>query len=140
MREFIYPANIEEEDGFFTVTFRDFPFALTDGESHEEALEEAVDCLGEALASCILDNEEIPIPSHVEEGEVLIAPLALIAAKAALYVAVKESGLNKTTLAQKLHVSEGVGRRLLNPRYQTKIVNIDNALKIMGKRMVIGMA
>ncbi len=140
MREFIYPANIEEDDGFFTVTFRDLPFALTDAESREEALEEAIDCLGEALASCILDNEEIPIPSQVKKGEIIIAPVALIAAKAALYVAVKERGLNKTTLAQKLHVSEGVGRRLLNPRYQTKIVNIDNALRMMGKRMVISMA
>lgn len=140
MREFIYPAKIEEEEGFFTVTFRDLPFALTDGESYDEALEEAVDCLGEALASCILDNEEIPVPTHAEKGEVPITPFALIAAKAALYLAVKENGLNKTTLAQKLNVSEGVGRRLLNPQYQTKIVNIDKALKTMGRRMVISMA
>lgn len=140
MREFMYPAIIEEEGGFFTVSFRDIPFALTDAETNDEAVEEAVDCLGEALASCIIDNEEIPEPSKAEEGEVLIAPVALIAAKAALYVAARESGLNKTTLAEKLNVSEAVGRRLLNPRYQTKIVNIDNALKAMGKRMVIGMA
>lgn len=140
MREFVYPAIIEEEGGFFTVSFRDIPFALTDAETYDEAVEEAVDCLGEALASCIIDNEEIPEPSKAEEGEVLIAPVALIAAKAALYVAARESGLNKTTLAEKLNVSEAVGRRLLNPRYQTKIVNIDNALKAMGKRMVIGMA
>ena len=113
MREFIYPAKIEEEEGFFTVTFRDLLFALTDGESYEEALKEAVDCLNEALASCILGNEEIPIPTKVKEGEVLIIPCALIAAKVALYVAIKENGLNKTTLAQKLYVSEGIGRRLL---------------------------
>lgn len=136
----MYPAIIEEEGGFFTVSFRDIPFALTDAETYDEAVEEAVDCLGEALASCIVDNEEIPEPSKAEEGEVLIAPVALIAAKAALYVAARESGLNKTTLAEKLNVSEAVGRRLLNPRYQTKIVNIDNALKAMGKRMVIGIA
>ena len=139
MREFVYPATIEEEEGFFTVSFRDLPFALTDGESYDEAMEEAVDCLGEALASCILDNEDIPEPSKAEVGEVLVAPLALIAAKTALYIAARESGLNKTALAKKLHVSEAVGRRLLNPRYQTKIVNIDKALKIMGKRMVISM-
>ena len=140
MREFMYPATIEEEKGFFTVSFRDLPFALTDGKSYDKALEEATDCLSEALASCILDNEEIPEPSKAEKGEVLVAPSALIAAKAALYVAARESGLNKTALAKKLQVSEAVGRRLLNPRYQTKIVNIDNALKSMGKKMVISMA
>jgi len=88
----------------------------------------------------MIDNEEIPQPSKAEEGEVLVAPFALIAAKTALYVAARESGLNKTALARKLHVSEAVGRRLLNPRYQTKIVNIDKALKAMGKRMFISMA
>jgi len=56
MREFVYPAVIEEAEGFFTVSFRDLPFALTDGESYDEAMEEAVDCLGEALASCINDG------------------------------------------------------------------------------------
>ena len=140
MREFVYPANIEEKKGFFTISFRDLPFALTDGKSYDEALEEAADCLSEALASCILDKENIPEPSKVEKGEVLVAPSALIAAKAALYVAARESGLNKSALAKKLQVSEAVGRRLLNPRYQTKIVNIDKALKAMGKKMVISMA
>jgi antitoxin HicB len=140
MLEFIYPAKIEEESGFYTISFRDLPFAMTDGKTYEEALEEAVDCLGEALASCIVDNENIPSPSQATTGEVLIAPPALVAAKAALYIATKEAGLNKTGLAAKLGVSEAVGRRLLNPRYQTKIVNIDKALNAIGKQMVIGIA
>lgn len=137
----IYPAKIEEdENGFFTVSFRDLPHALTDGQTYGEALDEAVDCLGEALASCIVDNEGIPAPSRAEGDEVLIAPPALIAAKTALYVAAREEGLSKSALARKLNVSEAVGRRLLNPRYQTKIVKIDEALHIMGKRMIIGVA
>ena len=138
---FIYPAKVKkDEEGFFTVTFRDIPFALTDGRTFGEALDEAVDCLGEALASCIIDNEEVPVPSEAEENEVLIAPPALVAAKAALYVAVKAEGLSKTALARRIHVSEAVGRRLLNPRYQSKIVSIEKALSAMGKKMVIGIA
>lgn len=140
MLEFLYPAKIEKEDGFFTITFRDIPFALTDGKTYEESLQEAVDCLGEALASCIVDNENLPMPSLARPGEVLITPPALVAAKAALYIAIKEAGLSKSALAMKLGVSEAVGRRLLNPRYQTKIINIDKALAAMGKRMVIGIA
>ncbi len=138
--DFIYPVKIEEEEGFFTVSFRDIPHALTDGTTYGEALEEAVDCLGEALASCIVDNEDIPVPSPPAEGEVPIVPPALIAAKAALYVATKEIGLSKAALARKLGVSEAVGRRLLNPRYQSKIVNIEKAMAVVGKRMVIGYA
>ena len=140
MLEFLYPAKIEEEKGFFTVTFRDIPFALTDGKTYNEALHEAVDCLGEALASCIVDNEDIPMPSPACHGEILITPPALVAAKAALYIVSREAGLSKSALAMKLGVSEAVGRRLLNPRCQTKIINIDKALAVMGKRMVIGIA
>ncbi len=136
--EFIYPAIIEEEEGFFTVSFRDLPHALTDGTTYEEAVEEAVDCLGEALASCIVDNEELSIPSTATVDEVLIAPPALIAAKAALYLATKDAGLSKTALALRLGVSEAVGRRLMNPRYQSKIVNIEKAMAVVGRRMVIG--
>ncbi len=138
--DFIYPATIEEEDGFFTVSFRDLPHALTDGATYEEALEEAVDCLGEALASCIIDNEDLPTPSAATNDEVLIAPPVLIAAKAALYIATQEAGLSKTTLARKLGVSEAVGRRLINPRYQSKINNIEKAMAVTGRRMVIGFA
>jgi antitoxin HicB len=138
MFEFIYPAKIEEESGFYTVSFRDLSFAMTDGKTYKEALEEAVDCLSEALASCIIDNENIPSPSQAIADEVLIAPSALVAAKAALYIAIKEAGLNKTGFVAKLGVSEAVGLRLLNPQYQSKIVNIDKALNTIGKRMVIG--
>jgi len=138
--EFIYPAIVEEEEGFFTVSFRDLPHALTDGTTYEKAVEEAVDCLGEALASCIVDNEELPIPSTATVDEVLIAPPALIAAKAALYLATKDAGLSKTALALRLGVSEAVGRRLINPRYQSKIVNIEKAMAVVGRRMIIGYA
>ncbi len=138
--EFIYPAIIEEEEGFFTVSFRDLPHALTDGTTFEEAVDEAIDCLGEALASCIVDGEELPKPSKPEADEVLIAPPALIAAKAALYVITKEAGLSKTALSKRLGVSEAVGRRLLNPRHQTKVIRIEKAMAAMGKRMIVGYA
>ena len=128
MRTFIYPAKIERDaEGFFLVTFRDIPFAATDGKTLDEALENAVDCLCEALASCIADNEEIPLASEPEADERLITPTALIAAKAALYTTVTAQGLSKTALAGILGVSETVGRRLLDSRYQTKLNKIGQA-------------
>lgn len=141
MRTFIYPAKIEQdEEGFFLVVFRDIPFAVTDGKTLDEALENAADCLCEALASCIADNEEIPLASEPESDEHLIAPTALIAAKAALYTTVTAQGLSKTALSGILGVSETVGRRLLDPRYETKLIKIDQALNAMGKKMVIGIS
>ncbi|OQY47737.1 MAG: hypothetical protein B6240_05540 [Desulfobacteraceae bacterium 4572_87] len=75
MKNFLYPAKIEKDDEcFFLVTFRDI----------EEAKEEAVDSLSEAISSIISDNEPLPLPSELKKNEYLIAPDALIAAKAAL--------------------------------------------------------
>ena len=54
---------------------------MTDGRTLDEALENAADCLCEALASYIADNEEIPLASESEADEHLVAPTALIAAK-----------------------------------------------------------
>jgi antitoxin HicB len=139
MENFLYPAKIEEDaDGRFWVTFRDIEFAVTDGETLNEAMDEASECLSEALAGIINNNEQLPHPSKTRKGEVLISPDAVIAAKAALYLATKEAGLNKSTLSVRLGVSEAVGRRLLDPRHNTKLVNIDKALRVMGRRLVIG--
>ncbi|MCK5539516.1 MAG: type II toxin-antitoxin system HicB family antitoxin [Deltaproteobacteria bacterium] len=141
MRTFIYPATIEQDDeGSFLVTFRDIDFAVTEGKTIDEALENAADCLCEALASCIADNEEIPLASETIANEHLITPTALIAAKAALYTVVSAQGLSKTALAGILGVSETVGRRLLDPRHQTKLSKIDQALNCMGKKMVVGVS
>ncbi len=141
MRTFIYPAKIEQDDeGFFLVTFRDIHFAVTDGKTLDEALDNAADCLCEALASCIADNEEIPLASEMLADEHPVTPTALIAAKAALYTTVAAQGLSKTALAGILGVSETVGRRLLDPHYQTKLTKIDQALNSMGKKMVIGVS
>lgn len=63
---FKYPATIQKgEGGFFLVTFRDFPFAATEGQTHEEAMREATDCLEEAVAVCI--DERIPLYHLPEE-------------------------------------------------------------------------
>ena len=48
---FSFPVTLttDEVDGGFTVTFRDLPEAITQGENIEDALNEAADCLEEAM-------------------------------------------------------------------------------------------
>jgi predicted RNase H-like HicB family nuclease len=55
-----YPAILEpNEDRRLLVHFPGLPEAFTDGADEAEALREAADCLSEALASRIVDGEEI---------------------------------------------------------------------------------
>jgi antitoxin HicB len=140
MKNFIYPANIEaDEDGFFLVTFRDLPFAATDGKTHQEALVAATDCLEEAIAMCIDDGLQVPFPSKQQKGEISIVLPTLMAAKAALYITIRKKGLTKASFARLLNVNEKESRRLLDPHHKTKIPRINEALSALGNKLVVGM-
>ena len=63
----IYPACFFKEENHYSVIFPDFNYLSTCGDSLQDAMEMAVDCLAGALFSTKLDNEDIPIPSKLEE-------------------------------------------------------------------------
>lgn len=63
----IYPACFFEEENHYSVIFPDFNSLSTCGDSLQDAMEMAVDCLAGALFSAKLDNEDSPIPSKLEE-------------------------------------------------------------------------
>ena len=63
----IYPACFFEEENHYSVIFPDFNYLSTCEDSLQDAMEMAVDCLASALFSAKLDNEDIPIPSKLEE-------------------------------------------------------------------------
>lgn len=136
--EFTYPAKIVEDGyGGFLVTFRDIPFATTEGETIKDAVTQGADCLEEAIASCIDDGEPIPEPSKPQKGEYKITLPAQTAAKTALYIAVKKSGLGKSELARRVNVDEKEIRRMLDPRHPTKLPRIEKALAALGHHLSV---
>ena len=52
----------------------------------------------------------------------------------------RESNLSNVALAKKLKCDEKAVRRLLNPRYTSKIPLIEHALNLLGKRLDVGIA
>lgn len=134
MFQFTYPAKLTpDKDGGFVVTFRDFPEAITQGDSSTECLHEAADCLDEALAGRIDDGESIPVPSKKKRGEYLVsAPLQTVM-KAAVYLAMEESGISKVELARKIGKDEKEVRRILDPHYGTKLPAMEQVLNTLGK-------
>lgn len=136
--QFIYPAWLEtDEDKRMVVHFRDLPECLTDGKNIDEALEEARDALEESIAGRINRNEEIPSPSPAKEQDYLIAVGTQMAAKAALYMALKKAKISKRELARKLHCDEKEARRLLDPHHTSKMKTMELALSTLGTRLVI---
>ncbi|MCC8152587.1 MAG: type II toxin-antitoxin system HicB family antitoxin [Lachnospiraceae bacterium] len=62
----MYPACFfEEENGHYSVVFPDLNYLATSGDSFEEAMTMAVDCLAGYLRWCSEDGDTIPEPSGI---------------------------------------------------------------------------
>jgi len=135
---FAYPAALSHTGrGDIVVSFRDLPECLTGGVDEAEALAEAADALEEAVAGRIDDREVIPVPSACRPGEYEVAVPAGTAAKAALAIAFRESGLSRLALARRLGVDEKVVRRMLDPRHGTAVRRIGTALRALGHELIV---
>jgi len=121
----------------FVVRFRNLPEAITQGEDLADALVQVADCLEEAIAARIENGDDIPVPSRPARGERPVALSAQMAAKAALYLAMGEARIGKSELARRLGCDEKDVRRLLDPRYGSKLPKIEAALVALGKRLEI---
>ena len=136
--EFAYPVTLtpDEEDGGLVVTFEDIPEAITQGETQGEALAQAADALEEAIAGRIRRGDPIPEPSP--GGDRLRVPVpAQTAAKAALYLALQETGISRSELASRLGCDEKEVCRLLDPRHPSKLPRIQRALAALGKGLAV---
>jgi antitoxin HicB len=135
---FVYPVTLTPDpDGGFVVTFSNWPEAITQGETRDQALEEAADCLEEAVAARIDDRAEIPLPSSPRAGEATVAVPIATALKAALYLAMREAGIGTSELARRLDVHEKEARRLLDPRHGSKAASLERALLAVGRRLSV---
>ncbi|MFN0167420.1 MAG: type II toxin-antitoxin system HicB family antitoxin [Bryobacteraceae bacterium] len=135
---FTYPTIFKrDEDGRFLVSFPDFPTAHTDGGDFNEAMEEAIDCLGSTIAFAMADKVEVPKPSPLKRRHKAVPVPLWIVAKLALYWAIRELGVSQSELARRLHVRETVVRRMLDPNHDTRPEKIQAALEALGKRIVM---
>ena len=129
-----WPAMLVADDQRrVQVRFPDFPEALTDGADDAEALAEAADCLAEAVAARIADEEDLPAPSPLRRGMHPIPLPPLLAYKAALFSAMRRDRVSKSELARKLKVDEKDVRRLIDPKYRgSKVERLHAALAACG--------
>jgi antitoxin HicB len=134
---FVYPARLRRDGPEIVVSFRDLPECLTSGMNEAEALAEAADALEEAIAGRIVDGDPIPRPSARRAGERRIAVPLAIAAKAALVLAFRDSGLSRLAFARRLGVDDKVVRRMLDLRHATAANRLHKALRQLGRELVV---
>lgn len=140
MYQFDYAVKLSRaKEGGYVVTCRDLPEVITQGEDLPDALEEASDAMAEAFAMRIEDGMDFPIPSKPKRGEHRVSPPAEMVAKAALYIAMQESGISKSELARKMGVNEKEVRRMLDPHHRTRLPSLDKAIYVLGKKLVLSL-
>lgn len=139
MLRFTYPIRLtpDRRDGGYIVRSRDIPEAITQGESVDDALAEAAGALQAALEARIEDGLDIPAPSVPKRGERLAGTPITTALKAAVHVALRDSGVSKSELARRMQVDEKEARRMLDPRHPTKVPTLERALAVLGRRAEI---
>ena len=138
MDQFAYPARFTpDEGGNLMVRFRDLPEAITSGRNMADAIEQAADCLQEALAGRLARRDAIPRPSRQRPEERRIPVAMYLAPKLALFNAMQRSGISNSDLARRLGVTELIVRRMLDPKHETKTGKIEAALRALGKEAVV---
>ena len=139
MHTFRYRALIEPGDeAGFVVSFPDVPEAITQGATRAEALDMAADALG--LALLVYARERRPLPKDRAKGGELasVAVEPEVAAKLALLGAFTQSGMTKVELGRRLQKDEKEIRRMLDPMHPTKLGPLNEALAVLGRRLVVG--
>ena len=135
---YAYPCVLNpEEGGGFYVVFPDVRGALTSGADEAEALEMAEDALIAAMGGYVYKRRDIPIPSPAAEGQHLVALPPIPAAKLALYTAMRAQGIDEAALGERLGIDVDAVRKLINPDRYTHITRIMEALRVVGRSLII---
>ena len=133
-----YPCDLAlDEGGALVVTFPDVPEAITGGTDRVEALGMAEDALAAALAGYVHEKRDIPHPSEAADGQNRVAVPTVVAAKLALYSAMRAQRITKVELARRLGVSESAVRKLTNPDHRSHIGQVQKALQAVGRNLAV---
>lgn len=115
------------------MSFPDIPEALTQGDTREDALKEALDALVTAFEFYFEDNQRVPASGCIVNDYVEVP--ASIAAKVLMLNAFVDSGLTQVELASRMGVKKQEVTRLFDLHHSTKIDTIQKAISAMGLRL-----
>ena len=133
---YAYPCVLTpDEDESLVVTFPDVPEAITGGADRSEALAVAEDALATTLAGYVHEKWDIPEPSEAADGQELIPVSPVVAAKLALYSAMRAQRITKVELARRLGISESAARKLTNPDHRSHVSHVHKALRAVGRSL-----
>lgn len=133
-----FPARFEPADeGGYTVTFRDIPEAITQGDDLAESRTMAVDALVTAMDFYVEDKRLVPAPSKAQKGEELVDLPACVSAKVLLLNVYLQSGKRPSDLARAMGIKPQEVTRLLDLHHATKIDTLADAFGALGYELAL---
>jgi antitoxin HicB len=132
-----YPAKLRKSEGFLVVSFPDIPEAHTQGVDRKEALAMAKEALELSMEFYFEDMRPVPMPSKPKRGQAVVELSPSIAAKVLLLNEMLRQKVRPIDLARLLGTTKQEVNRLTTLRHPTKIDRIDQALRALGKRLLV---
>jgi len=132
-----YPVILTKDGDSIIAEFPDVPEAMTVGSNEDNALTWAQDALVVALSGYLDERRDIPKPSKQRSGQEKIALPPMVASKLAIYQAMRDQGVTQAKLAEDLHCDARHIRRLLDLDHHSRLDLIDDALHVLGKKLVV---
>ena len=136
MEHYLALFGPDRKAGGYVVTFPDFGYGVTQGETDAEAMERAQDLLMLTIGDYIREGKPLPRPSRRRGAKFRPVPLpALRCAKVDLYVAFHASRLTKAEFARRIGIPKTHIARLFSLRHHSRLDQIEAALRALGKRL-----
>lgn len=133
---FEYPVDLERDGEFWMATIPGFPPG-TQGDTRDDALKHAEQFVEDAIGGYMRAGIDLP-SIEPAAGRPTVALSPLNAAKAGLYVAMREAGVTKAELARRLGWADAQVQRLFDLRHRSRLENLALALSAIGRKLVVG--
>jgi antitoxin HicB len=135
-----YPARLRKDGKYITVSFPDIPEAHTFGVDRAHAVAMAKEALEVAMEFYFDDQRPVPVPSNPKRGQILVELSPSVAAKVLLLNEMLRQNVRPIELARRIGTTKQEVTRITNLRHPTKIDRIDQALRALGKRLILDAA
>lgn len=135
-----YPALFEPDagKGGFVVTFPDFTWGVTQGETEAEATGMSEDALLCIIEETMRQHKDLPRPSKLRGKKYReIAVPVLADAKIQLYEAMRAGRVQKAEVARRMGIPRQQIERLLDLRHSSRLEQIEAAFRALKKRLVV---
>jgi antitoxin HicB len=126
----------DRKAGGYVITFPDFGYGATQGETDAEAMDMAQELLMLTIGDYIKESKPLPVPRRHRGAKFRpVALPALQAAKVDLYGSFLASRLKKAELARRMGIPKTHIDRLFSLRHHSRLDQVEAAFAALGKRL-----